>query len=645
MYKLNKIRGFVALPIIIGSAVLAVGILGGLAYEYKNNQSILSVVSKNNLLAQVSSGGIQVDFPSSGFNLNVGQTYTISWSGIDYSKYSTGIQIFLRGDKVTGGSFNIADLPQSFTNQPKSYNWTVPKFSDGQYYITVACTTYCGTKTYADSSLFNIVNPIPSIKVLSPNGGETWEIGKTYPISWQISDSTAPVGVYLSGFDEFGGTYIAETILPGTNVNSISWNVLSTVKPGKYLIRAVANPNDKTKSAEDSSDAPFTISAPTPTASITISGPKGGESFVVPKGSGLSFNVNWNWTNLTAGEDMILVSFVNSAGGNEKDNISVYAGDININSGSYDMIYQLPENISSGSYFTDIIIKKRISDQIVVHVKGNNFTITNLNPSTLPTPTITVNSPNEKSNTWQIGTTQQIRWTTSRTGDIGISLVRGEFGILTSSIAYVPANSGLYSWTVPQNISPGSDYRILFGGKGEENLMSDYFTITVAPQPTCTPSTSCVAQYCQYGGNLKKCTVTNTDCSTSSYTTGSCSSAPTCTPSTSCVSQYCQYGGDLKKCTVKKTDCSTSSYTTGGCNSAPATFTTCDSTAKAIVDSVGGCTKIDKSLYSNIYNVCCVSAVVTKETLLSLLNAALADRVISDSEKTALLTALDSYLR
>ncbi|GEM_PF-6481952 len=54
MNKLLKIRGFVALPIIIGSAVLAVGILGGLAYEYKNNQAVLSSVNKNNLLAQVS---------------------------------------------------------------------------------------------------------------------------------------------------------------------------------------------------------------------------------------------------------------------------------------------------------------------------------------------------------------------------------------------------------------------------------------------------------------------------------------------------------------------------------------------------------------------------------------------------------------
>ncbi len=90
MYKLNKIRGFVAMPIIIGSAVLAVGVLGGLAYEYKNNQFIPSVVNKNNLLAQVSgvtAPTITVVSPKNpsgnyDFTIPIGGTITLapSWS-------------------------------------------------------------------------------------------------------------------------------------------------------------------------------------------------------------------------------------------------------------------------------------------------------------------------------------------------------------------------------------------------------------------------------------------------------------------------------------------------------------------------------------------------------------------------------------
>ena len=73
---------------------------------------------------------------------------------------------------------------------------------------------------------------------------------------------------------------------------------------------------------------------------------------------------------------------------------------------------------------------------------------------------------------------------------------------------------------------------------------------------------------------------------------------------------------------------------------APAT--TCDQTAKTIVDISGGCGKIDSTLYKNIYDACCTS--VTKAGLLQLLNDALADGVLSKAEISSLLGALNSYL-
>ena len=273
--------------------VLIIGLVVGLSL------SGADFLGNNLAQAQVSSG-LQVDFPSAGFNLNVGQTYTISWSGIDSSVYLTGFSIQLFRDEIAPPytpPYLIVNIPKSSINQV-SYNWTVPELSGGKYYIAITCATFCGPRYQALSSVFTIVNPIPTIKVLSPNGGETWEVGKTQFISWQVSDPTAPVGVYLSGFDEFGGTYIAETIVPGIlgQQSSISWIVPSTVKPGKYLIRAVANPNDKTKSAEDSSDASFTITAPVApdpppsTQSIKVISPNGGETWE----AGKTYPISWS---------------------------------------------------------------------------------------------------------------------------------------------------------------------------------------------------------------------------------------------------------------------------------------------------------------------------------------------------------------
>src|SRR3990167_1456513 len=68
----------------------------------------------------------------------------------------------------------------------------------------------------------------------------------------------------------------------------------------------------------------------------------------------------------------------------------------------------------------------------------------------------------------------------------------------------------------------------------------------------------------------------------------------------------------------------------------------CDQTSKTIVDAFGGCSSIDSTLYKSVYDACCT--VVTKESLLKLLNDALADGVLSKTEKLSLLSALNSYL-
>lgn len=68
----------------------------------------------------------------------------------------------------------------------------------------------------------------------------------------------------------------------------------------------------------------------------------------------------------------------------------------------------------------------------------------------------------------------------------------------------------------------------------------------------------------------------------------------------------------------------------------------CDQTAKSIVTASGGCSNIDSTVYKNVYNACCT--LVTKVSLLQLLNDALADGVLSKAEKLSLLGALDRYL-
>ncbi|MDP3729837.1 MAG: GPI anchored serine-threonine rich family protein, partial [bacterium] len=68
----------------------------------------------------------------------------------------------------------------------------------------------------------------------------------------------------------------------------------------------------------------------------------------------------------------------------------------------------------------------------------------------------------------------------------------------------------------------------------------------------------------------------------------------------------------------------------------------CDITAKAILNAVGSCSKLDSNKYPNVYKACC--SVVTRETLLEILEKALQDGRIDENEKMDLLGALDRYL-
>ncbi len=99
MSKLKMVRGFAPLLLIVGGAIVVAGLVGGLAYEYKNNQSILSFVNKDNLLAQVSSvppplaPSITALSPTSG---PIGTAISITGSGFT----PTGNKIFING--ITG---------------------------------------------------------------------------------------------------------------------------------------------------------------------------------------------------------------------------------------------------------------------------------------------------------------------------------------------------------------------------------------------------------------------------------------------------------------------------------------------------------------------------------------------------------------
>ncbi len=102
-----------------------------------------------------------------------------------------------------------------------------------------------------------------SVTVLSPNGGETWEIGKTYEIKWNLNtSSTNSLNVVL--FDNSGKEEIITSVSPGTK--TYSWKIPAKLgsmtlagdnyKIGVYEVLGSTNP---VAGHYDLSDATFSI--------------------------------------------------------------------------------------------------------------------------------------------------------------------------------------------------------------------------------------------------------------------------------------------------------------------------------------------------------------------------------------------------
>lgn len=113
------------------------------------------------------------------------------------------------------------------------------------------------------------IMPIHEFTVVSPNGGEIWEIGKTYQIKWDGSDfpSNAPVEIKLQDSREdhnnpYGGQTIANTVNTGT-YDFLVPNSLGPLSDGQlggtevYTVSVQVHLDNLT--VADDSDAPFDI--------------------------------------------------------------------------------------------------------------------------------------------------------------------------------------------------------------------------------------------------------------------------------------------------------------------------------------------------------------------------------------------------
>ena len=240
--------------------------------------------------------------------------------------------------------------------------------------------------------------------------------------------------------------------------------------------------------------------------------------------------------------------------------VSCY-NDIPIQQGSY--TWTIPTTLKPGNSYIIVMVPSGggTSSPYVSNVAyyldtkyafSEPFTITSVPPTSQAS--ITVTSPNG-GETWKQGETHNITWTSSglHSGDKGMIRLFDTNNSIPPAfyVDNISMSDGLYTWTIPSNITPGlykieiydtygaSDYR----NGNPEDMSNNYFTIATAS--TCTPEWSC-GDWSACANNQQ--TRTCTDLNNCGVTTGKPAESQTCT-TTSCSQLYSKITASyLKSC-------------------------------------------------------------------------------------------------
>lgn len=235
------------------------------------------------LLGQTPTQFVKVTYPVGGETFTGKSTIAVTWqtdSSVPQAAKVKQTRLAFTKDGITWNLIKI--LP----GNPGTFNWKLPDVKNPQMIIIkVALLSGTGAVLTRDQSdtAFNVIpvvtgvvpTPTPTpvqkiVKVISPNGGETFASGSVIPIRWETSAVPEAVKVIQTRialtFD--GKTWQQIAVLPG-NPNGYNWKAPVLKKSRMVLIRVSLLSRDKVL-AQDKSDAPFTIEVPV--TAVTIPG-------------------------------------------------------------------------------------------------------------------------------------------------------------------------------------------------------------------------------------------------------------------------------------------------------------------------------------------------------------------------------------
>jgi hypothetical protein len=213
-----------------------------------------------------SSPTITVTAPNGGERLEVGSNLSITWSdtgSIDNVKieYST--------DSGTTWDSIIDTIDNS-----GSYSWdSIPDAPSETCLIRVSDTD--GNPSDVNDEFFAIIpQPVGTITVTSPNGGNVLTVSDIERITWTSTGTIEDVTLEYSTDNGLNWIFIDSAASSETGSDNYDWTVPDTPSV-QCLVRVTSSASDEGPS--DTSDAVFTIESPV-TATVTVLTPNGRET-------------------------------------------------------------------------------------------------------------------------------------------------------------------------------------------------------------------------------------------------------------------------------------------------------------------------------------------------------------------------------
>ncbi len=419
--------------------------------------------------------------PNGGETWQLGSTQNILWS---QQNLSGNVRIMLLGANSNVGTVIAQSVPVS----AGSFVWTIPtSVLPGNFYkVGIYLSTSAGTSINdLSDGFFSIVasNPPPpppqqSITVISPNGGEIWNTGATYPITWTSTGLEGTVRISVIQANGVPDLQIASEVPIESGV--FNWTIPATFPTGTGFKVHVMWLSTLTVYFGDFSDGVFTIANQTPPPPIPLSiiSPNGGEVWQ----TGTMHPILWTAPNMVGNIDLMLFNGMNSTAGMPiATGVPVGAGVFNWN---------IPANLmASDNYFVRLSSSDPATGVFASDFSDAPFTINGgTNPSL-----IQVISPNGGEQ-WQSGSTYPIQWVSPMlAGVYEVALMRANQAAPVLVIApNIPGIMAL-NWTIPPSVLPGNDYKIrvrLAENNGAYDLSDGFFSINSSPNPQTLTVTS-----------------------------------------------------------------------------------------------------------------------------------------------------------